>query len=135
MVIRIEGWEKRYSHYLHERRSMPFEWGSNDCMHFVGGGVEAITSLNLYAPYTGYKDEDGAGEVLKKHGGIVSILNTCLGHSHVNFKAAKRGDVVIVRSPEIIAGLVGDCGQKIVAVTEDGWVKLPLNYAQRIWSY
>lgn len=133
-MIRLEGWEKRYSQYLLERKKMPFEWGVNDCMQFVAHGIESITGVALYGPYSGYKDEEGAKEVLNANGGIIGIMNTCFGQSHKNYKKAKRGDPVIFRNPETIGGLVSDCGQKILAVSEDGWIKLPLEKAYRIWS-
>lgn len=136
MVIRLEGWEKRYSNFLLERKKMPFEWGVNDCMQFVSHGVEAITGNNFYDPYSNYSDENGAKDVLKKNGGIIGIINSCLGQSHSNYKKAKRGDVVILRLPEIVGGLVSDCGQKIIALHYDrGFVMVPLSKAYRIWSY
>lgn len=131
---RLEGWEKRYSHYLMERKLMPFEWGVNDCMQFVAHGVEAITGEVLYPPYSTYNDEKGAKEVLEKNGGVLGIMNTCFGQSHKNYMRASRGDPVIIRNPEIIGGLVSDCGQYVLAVSESGWIKLPLSKAYRIWS-
>lgn len=136
MVSRLEGWEKRYSKFLMERKSMSFTWGSHDCMQFVSHGVEAITGVNFYAPYSNYKTEKGAKGVLKTNGGIIGIIDKCLGKSHGNYMKAKRGDVVIVRIPEIVGGLVSDCGQKIVALSaEKGFVHLPLDRAYRVWSY
>lgn len=134
MVERLEGWEKRYSQFLIERKKMPHEWGTNDCMQFVARGVESITGINFYEPYSTYEDEEGAKNVLEKHNGIIEIMNSHLGQSHRNYKKAKRGDPVVFRTKEIIGGLVSDCGEKILGVSDQGWIKIPLNKAYRIWS-
>lgn len=135
MVRRLEGWEKRYSNYLLERKKIPFEWKINDCMQFVSHGVEIVTGHNFYEPYSDYNDEDSAKKILSENGGVLGIIKKCLGEGSSNYLKAKRADVVVFRDNTLVGGLVADCGQKIIAISEDGWIKLPLSKAYRVWSY
>lgn len=136
MVKRKDDWPKLLSEYLAERKKMPFEWGVNDCMAFVSKGVERLTGEPYFESYSDYHDEETATNLLEKHGGIVQIINNCLGQGTRNLLKAKRGDVAIVKLPAITGALVDDSGQHIVMVTEkDGLTRLPLSKAWRIWNY
>lgn len=135
MVKRFENWPMLLSEYIKERKKAPFQWGYNDCLMFVSHGVERLTGHNFYEPYSNYTDEAGAKEVLAQNGGVIGIIKTCLGQGTTNILTAKRGDVAIIKLPEITAALVDDTGQSILVITEQGWSKLPLSRASRIWSY
>lgn len=124
------------SSYLNERKHMPFIWGQNDCMMFPSHLVELLTGVNFYYPYQGYTDEAGARKVLGKNGGVTGIITKCLGNGKRDILNAKRGDIVIFKSPEITGGVVDDSGRFFAAVSRDGGlVRFPLSHAWRYWSY
>lgn len=138
MVVlqRDENWPLLLSSYLSERKDMPFIWGENDCLMFTSHLVELLTGVNFYYPYQTYHDEAGAVKVLEDNGGVVGIINKCLGQGKRDILNAKRGDVVIFKSPEITSGVVDDSGRFIVSVSRDGGLmRLPLKSAWRYWSY
>lgn len=134
-MVRKDNWPILFSEYLKERMKMPFEWGKNDCMNFVAKGVEAITGCDFFATYDGYSTEEEAKVFIDEKGGIVAMISEHLGPGHRNPLLAHRGDVVIVKRPEITGGLVDDSGSKIAVVSEQGLIRLPLSSAWRIWSY
>ncbi len=134
MVKRLEDWPKRLSLYLTERAKMPFEWGVNDCMAFTAKAVEAMTGHDFFKDFSDYHDEETAKLMLEKNGGVSGIISKCLGgDSTRNVLLAQRGDVVIVKTPEYVGGIVDDTGQRVAIVTKDGLSRLPLNRAWRVW--
>lgn len=53
MVARHANWSRRLGDFLKERRSMPFAWGSNDCLAFAGAAVHALTGNDYFQEYAG----------------------------------------------------------------------------------
>lgn len=136
MVSRLDNWPALLSAYIRERRNMPFEWGKNDCMAFVSGGVRALTGHDFFPGFSDYVDEETAKALLEKHGGPAGIISQCLGHTGSrDIKHAQRGDVVIAKLPEITGGIVDDTGRAFCVVTQQGLQRIPLAQAWRYWGY
>lgn len=135
MVKRVENWPMVLATYLKECKDKTFSWGSHDCMAFVCKAFERLTDSDIYKDYSGYDTEDGAKEVVDRHGGMIEIINKHCGDNHSHFLKAGRGDIVLVKLPLVTAGIVDDSGMRIAVVTEKGLIRLPLNKAIRIWSY
>lgn len=135
MVVRKEDWAKRLSAFLDERRDMPFEWGKNDCLTFLAKAAEAMTGVDYYAEYSGYSNEEEANLKLNQNGGIIAIINKYLGGGTKNVLTAGRGDVAIVKMPELMAGIVDDSGRYIAVVSKEGLRRIPLEKAIRVWRF
>lgn len=131
-MVRLEGWEMRISQYIKENENTPFEWGKNDCVLFIAKAVELITGLDYYSQFK-YSTKEEAEKIIEENNGIQGLLTKYLGQPHNNYMLAGRGDIVLMRLPEITCGLVDDSGQRIVALSEKGIVRLPLNKAWRIF--
>ena len=134
-MVRLDDWPSRLSAYLRERKKMPFQWHVNDCMSFTAKAVEALTGIDYFSHYSDYHDEETARQMLAKNGGVVGIITKCLGKGSREVAKASRGDVVIVKAPEVLAGIVDDSGQRIVGIGETGFIYMPLKKAWRYWSY
>lgn len=133
-MVRVDQWPKELSRFLDERRKMPFQWGVNDCMAFVAASVKAITGKDYFPDFSDYDSEETAQAMLEKNGGPQGIINKCLGNiSHKNALMAKRGDVVLIKAPNYIGGIVDDTGTRIALVSPLGLVRYPLSRAVRIW--
>lgn len=135
VAARKENWAMLLSDYLKSRKAMPFIWGENDCLMFAAKAVEAITGESLYAGYPVYATEAEAVSILENHGGVVGIISKSLGGGGRNVLTAKRGDVAIVKMPEITAGIVDDSGRSVALIAKEGLIRVPLSKAWRIWSY
>lgn len=134
-MVRPEGWEKRFSEYLKEAQNLEFVWGEFDCIMFAAKGLEVITGQNFYQEYVGYTDEAGAKALIEQAGSIDKLVSKHLGPSHGNRLQARRGDLVLLRLPELTLGIIDDTGQKVAAISHKGYVRIPLIKAHRIWSY
>lgn len=129
---RIEQWQRSFSDFLDYHRDKPFKWGENDCVYFVSKAVKSLTGEDHHSTYV-YDTKDGAEQILNDNHGILGLLSKHFGHSHKNKYMARRGDVVLMKIPELTAGVVDDTGQHIVSVSENGIVRLPLSAACRVW--
>lgn len=132
---RLENWEKYFSDYLTEVRFKPFKWGENDCVLFAAKGLEVITGVNTYSDFLGYKNKKQAVEILTSKGGMDSIVSEHLGPGHRSVMKAKRGDVVLLKLPDLTCGMVDDTGQFVVAPGKNGLERIDLIKSWRIWSY
>lgn len=127
---------QKLSNYIISKRDAPFEWGQNDCVLFAFKGLEMITGQNHYQSYLPYSTEEQAYNIVRECGGIEKMIMKHLGQGHKNILKAKRGDIVLLKAPELTCGLVDDSGQFVVATGKDGLKRLPLsNRIKRVWSY
>lgn len=133
MVERLEEWPKSLSSYLESKRMEPFGWGSNDCLTFVAGALKEITGNDYYEEYSGYSTEEGANEILFKNGGIIKIIEKHFGKGTKKVLKAGRGDIAIVKCPELMAGIVDDSARYIALVTHEGLRRFPLEKAVKVW--
>lgn len=135
MVNRHPDWSRKLSDFLKNRRALPFQWGSNDCLAFASAAVQALTGVDFFSEYAGYSDESEAAELLKQNGGVKGIIRKHLGGGTNAILSAKRGDIALVRMPRDTAGVVDDSGQFIALISPSGMVRVPLSKATRVWSY
>jgi hypothetical protein len=93
---RLRDWQERFEAFTAERRTMPFQWGANDCCTFAAACVEALTGMNICA--AGLRDHTDALQAyraVEAHGGIAAITTAALGDPVAAAYAAP-GDVVLV---------------------------------------
>jgi len=134
-VQRLENWPKLLSNYLTMQRFEPFVWGENDCLCFAAKAVQAMTGADFMAAFPAYETEAEARAILEANGGVMAIINTCLGEPSMQIKKASRGDVALVMMPDATAGIVDDTGQRIAVVTKAGLLRVPLTKAIRVWGF
>lgn len=107
MLVRFPDWQERLTDFLHDRREMPFAWGSNDCALFACDAVLAMTGTDLAEwfrlhPYG--TALDGARRIREfTNGGtladVASIMAGCFGIAEIKPSFAMLGDVVISEGP------------------------------------
>lgn len=150
-MTRFEDWEIRLRQFLEEKQSLPFAWGSHDCMMFAGGVVAAMTGLDLTAHFRGrYKTQAGAGRVLQTfaRGGVPeAAAKLALEHGIPEWSSplqAQRGDVVLVLTPATAdpqpddpmwpaMAIVSLDGWHAVAPSPAGFIRTELKRATRAW--
>lgn len=141
--MRLQNWPIKLDQYLRANRGRAFAYGSWDCFQFVRGAVEAMTGLDIgerarpYHSRFGYLRqmvrfcdsaglEDLAGQLLEEYGA-----------REVPARAAARGDVVVMETPEgQVMGLVSLDGTAALGLAPSGaMVRLPLYLAAGAWSF
>ena len=134
-IKKVEGWEKLLASYLWERRKMPFEWAKNDCMSNVAGWIKLATGHDFFPEFCNYHDEESALKILSENYGVVGILQKCLGPGSRDIMYAKRGNIAVAKMPEMTAGIIDDSAQWIAMVSKNGFVRVPVKKAWRIWEF
>lgn len=104
---RLPNWPTRLDSYVCAMRDEPFAWGSNDCVSFAAGAVEAITGARPTLPV--WADARDALRELDARGGIAAAADTVLARRATPMRA-QRGDVVLIDQGdrELLAVCIGD---------------------------
>lgn len=128
--MRPPEWPELLADYVESRRSMPFEWGANDCASFASAWVELMRGEPIELPP--HASAKQAAQTLKASDGLEHAASAVLGAS-INPMLAKRGDIAMVR--------IGDRDSLSVVVGEyavgpgaDGIVMIPLADAVCAWT-
>lgn len=94
---RHEDWIDGLAYELRHSRDLPFEWGQNDCLQFVGRCIEAMSGINPLAPHLkAYRSPLGATRVLRQLEGVsfpVGLADKLWG-LRLPIAFARMGDVV-----------------------------------------
>lgn len=121
------------SNYLKQKKNQPFIWGQNDCVYFAARYAEIITGVNFCAEYPAYDNEADAYDIIKKSGGLESMVHRALGDGFSNHLKACRGDIVLFKSPMETLGIVDDTGQRVACVSLRGLTRIRLTDEMKFW--
>lgn len=73
-LSRLPNWTTRLDSFLASRRSVPFKYGTNDCVLFAIDAVLAVTGTDLGRPFRGkYKSARGAASVMRRYAGAAGL--------------------------------------------------------------
>lgn len=126
----MEGWERRLNDFIEARRRCPFAWGSNDCVTFAGGVLEAITGHLIWAPI--WTNEDEALRALVPLRGLEAATAAILGPPDDNWRLMRRGDVAIIEQDGRLS-LAVCAGANLVGPGLLGLETKPLSAARKFW--
>ena len=140
VMRRVEGWPLKLSAFLRGRNSVPFLYGSNDCMMMLADVVMLLTEFDPATAYRGtYSTEEEAAEILEAQGGMQNFITNQLGVEPTeNVLTAHRGDAAMMPTPYgPMAGVVDDSASRIAVPLSDQLtlVRFPLTKATFIWRY
>ncbi len=139
VVTRLSNWPTLLAAFIESRRSVPFEWGKNDCCLFPCDGILAFTGLDPAAKmFRGkYHDALGAARLLKKHGGVEAVAEMqCAkyGFTECPVPLARRGDLVLCEATADEGPALGLCdGARSVFPGATGMVWHPTLNCRRAW--
>lgn len=136
---RRQDWPRYLADYLCVAAKKPFTWGEHDCCLYACGAIEALTGLDVAAPFRGlYGDKATALRVLAKYNGVEGIAQMVArehGFDEIPPLMAGRGDVVSVETLEagVALAVVDLDGRSILAIAPAGPRHAPLQAARRAW--
>lgn len=128
MGPRLSDWRSRLDAVLRDPR--PFAWGASDCCLFAARCVEAMTGVDLAAPYA-YGDAREAAVLLEQHGGVEGIATASLG-APKGALFAFPGDIVLVEAPRPMLGVC--VGHRVAVQGSVGIEYVPLSSARKAWG-
>jgi len=131
ILQRLDGWERRLNDFIEARRHLPFVWGSNDCVTFASGALEAITGHCIWAPV--WTNEDEALRALVPLRGLEAAATAILGQPHDNWRLMRRGDVAMVEQENGRNALMVCAGTDLVGPGLEALQLKPLSAALKVW--
>jgi len=133
-MVRAEGWERRLSAVIEAARAQPYVLGEHDCFRLACRVIEALTGVDRWPQFAGYKTKRGALAKLARYGSSFEAAGDWFfGAPSVSVKQGRRGD---------IACLIDDAGEKHLAVVLDhraacmkpeGLMFVPLKRCACVW--
>ena len=122
LFARLEDWPERLIAYLDAQEKTTFRWGTTDCVMFVCNGVLELTGVDPIPQYRKskngvgtYTTERGAVMALKRRDGTLPALMTRRFGPSVDWKHARRGDIVLLEKEDVSSTPIGLCvGQSSV---------------------
>lgn len=93
--MRLDDWQTPFFAYIEAARSLPFEWGVQDCCLFAAGAIDALTGSTLREQLGAtYTDEASALAYIASFGSLEGAVSSWLGPSSApNF--AGPGDIIL----------------------------------------
>lgn len=140
VASKVPYWERLLVEFIDRKRSEPFAWGSNDCIHFVNEGYKIQYNRNLFSTIDSadYNDLESSFKVAMEHLGTIKLdeaTDKLLTRINANF--LQFGDIVYIDTTDFGTGS-GHAfglylGEQIACVSLDGLVFVPRKYAKYGW--
>jgi len=136
IVIRYPDWPELLNRAAAERRSIPFQWGTNDCVSSASTIIASYTGTDIMKNFRGtYSSALGAVRLFKQHGGFLELVNQVCGEHgviEVPRRSAGRGDLsAFVFDGRLTLAVLNGFGAW--APSKDGLVNIPLNTIIKSW--
>jgi len=99
--MRIDGWESRLTALIEEARAKPYVLGEHDCARLAGRIEFALTGIDRWPRFAGYRTEREALAILAKWGSsFEAAFDAIFEAPSVGAHFARRGDIVAIQSED-----------------------------------
>jgi len=106
---RVNNWPRALNDYVAAHERQAFAWGTNDCIMFACGAIEAITGKDPAHHWRGqYHSAFGAARIFKARGGFEEMVATIAGaegFAEIPVTQAHRGDLMLLVGKRPVAGV------------------------------
>jgi hypothetical protein len=97
--MRLEGWEQRLWAVIEAARTQPYALGEHDCLRVALRTVEALTGVDRWSEFAGYKTKREALATIARFGSnFEDAISWFFGAPSVDVKLAGRGDICLVET-------------------------------------
>lgn len=99
--MRIDGWETRLFEVVEAARHEPYQLGSHDCFRFACSSIEALTGVDRWPEFAGYRTKRDALVRIARHGkSAESAGDWFCGSPSVSTSRAQRGDILLLQTED-----------------------------------
>lgn len=131
--MRLEGWESRLALLVEEARHAPYELGVHDCFRMACRVVEALTGIDRWPEFAGYRTKREALALLARHGSSFEDAFDKLSGERIEARQARRGDLVCVQTGDREKHLGVVTGQDAAFLAPAGVTWVPLAACRCGW--
>jgi len=144
-MTRAHDWPSKLEKFVSENRTRSFQWGTWDCCLWVASAIEAITGMDVAAPYRGqYADANGAARICVEACGKADLASMAAYVASQNqmpeipVLRAQRGDMLLLKDPanpgSQCLGMVAFNGHQAIVVGSSGMLPVDIAaHAVRAW--
>jgi hypothetical protein len=121
VVARVAGWEGRLDALLERARYEPYVLGEWDCFRLTCAVLEALTGVDRWPEFRGYRTKREALSAMARFGGSFEDAgDRFFGAPRVTVACARRGDIVALRDAAGAKHLCVCVGVDVAGLREDG---------------
>jgi len=123
---RLEGWEQRLDAVIEAARHRPYVLGEHDCFRVACQVIEALTGVDRWPQFSGYRTRREALARLAAHGSNFEAAGDWFfGSERVEAREARRGDIVALASLNGEKHLAVCMGAQSACLTDAGLASVP----------
>lgn len=127
-LLRRADWPERLAAVIEAARHQPYELGSHDCLRLACAAVQAMTDVDFWPRFSGYRTKRQAlATIARIAPTLAEAVSATLGVAPSAVFSARRGDIVLYRDT---AGQdhLGVCmGRSVTVLGEEGTVAVPID--------
>lgn len=98
-MSRMEGWESRLAGVIEAARDQPYVLGEHDCLRVALRTVEALTGVDRWAEFAGYRTKREAMATIARFGSnFEAAISWFFGAASIDVRLARRGDICLVET-------------------------------------
>ncbi len=135
--MRLAGWERGFYALIREASTWKYELGVRDCFRLACADVAALTGVDRWPEFEGYRTHRGMLAKLAVHGSsFVSAGDWFFGAPRIDIRMARRGDVAVFADPDgrKHLALVLDHRLAVLKSSESGLEYPPRSIAFGAWK-
>lgn len=133
---RQQGWERRLNAVLDTARGRPYVLGEADCLKVACEVVEALTGVDFWPRFSGYRSKRGALLTIARVApSLAEAVTATLGVPPTRVFAAWRGDLLLFRDEQGEDHLGVSCGSMVALTAAEGWLLIPLSHPGLLCSW
>lgn len=134
---RVVDWPERLGAFAAGRRSVPFAWGSNDCVMFAADAVQALIGVDFIADWRGRYASEAEAEALLAALGTereaLDFVMAAAGLPECPAAFLRRGDVALAQIGNKLTMTV-IFGARLMGPGPDGTILRPARDAIVGWA-
>lgn len=131
---RLEGWEQKLDRLLEEARRQPYRLGEHDCFRLTSRVVEALTGIDLWPRFRGYRTRRQALATIARCGPTFETAGDFVfGSPRVDWRALRRGDIAAFQTSDGYKHLAICNGRTLAVLVESGLEFPPTSAALCGW--
>ena len=134
-MTRLAGWEEALGALIEQARAQPYVLGEHDCFRLACSVIEALTGVNRWPEFAGYRTRREALAKLAAHGSNFEAAGDWFfGAARVDVKLAQRGDLLAVQTADGEKHLGVCLGAETALLGPQGLVFMPTLAALCCWK-
>lgn len=120
-MARLEGWEARLAALIEDARGKPYVLGEHDCFRVACRVIEALTGVDRWPEFAGYRSRRQAMRKLARFGrSFVAAGDWFFGAPHLAPAHARRGDICALQTEDGEKHLGVCVGSSVACLAPDG---------------